>query len=164
MTDPFQPLQHYFDGEKQGALWCLGLGLVAMATTLWLWRSSGPFRAMAIPLALIGLVQLGIGVGLLARTDGQVATLRRQLAGSPGPARDQELGRMERVNRSFRVIELVEAVLIAGGVILALTLRGRTAAAVGMGLLVQAAVMLVFDLFAEHRALVYTDWLRRLSS
>lgn len=36
--------------------------------------------------------------------------------------------------------------------------------AVGMGLLLQAAVMLVFDLFAEHRAHVYARWLLALST
>jgi hypothetical protein len=32
-------------------------------------------------------------------------------------------------------------------------------AAVGMGLLIQAAVLLVFDLIAEHRAHADTRWL-----
>jgi hypothetical protein len=163
MNDPFAPLQQYFDAEKQGALWCLALGAVAVGLTIWLWRAHGPFRAMAIPLALIGLVQLGIGVGLLARTDGQVATLKRELTASPGPAKAKELGRMENVNRSFTIIEIAELVLIATGAALAMALRGKTGGAVGMGILAQASVMLIFDLFAEHRALEYTDWLRRLA-
>ncbi len=65
-------LQRYFEAEKQGALWLIELAAVAFAVTVWLWRSQGPFRAMAIPIAITGLGQLGIGVGLFARTDKQV--------------------------------------------------------------------------------------------
>jgi hypothetical protein len=155
------PLASYFDGEKQGALWCVGLGCAAAMLAAWLWRAHHPFRAMAAPLALIALAQLALGAGLWARTDGQVAELRAGLVAEPGPARERELGRMERVNANFKWIEIVEAALIALGVGLALTMRARpTLMAVGMGLVLQASVMLVFDLFAERRADVYTTWLR----
>jgi hypothetical protein len=156
-----EPLERYFAAEKEGALWLLALGVIAVGMTIWLVRAHGPFRAMAVPLALIGLGQLGIGVGLLARTDGQVAALTTGLRAEPETARERELGRMERVNANFTGVEIVEAVLIACGVGLALGMRARpTAMAVGMGLVLQASVMLVFDLFAEARAQVYTAWLR----
>jgi hypothetical protein len=155
------PLLHYFAGEKAGAAVCLALGIGAVLFAFWVFRSHAAFRAMAIPVGLIGLAQLALGAGLWVRTDPQVASLQAGLTDQPQSARQSELARMERVNANFRVIEAVEAALILASLVLALAFRGKpTLTAVGMGLLLQASVMLAFDLFAEHRAHVYTAWLR----
>jgi hypothetical protein len=155
------PLTVYFTGEKQAGALCLALGVVALAFSIWVWRSHAPFRAMAVPVVLISLVQLGIGGTLVARTERQVGTLKADLAREPAAARAQELTRMDRVNASFTAFKILEAVLIAAALGMALAFRGRPAVtAVGLGILVQAAVMLAFDVFAEHRAHVYTAWLR----
>lgn len=162
MSDPLDPLQSYFDGEKQTALCCLALGLVAGASAVFLGRAAGSFRAMAVPVALVGVLQIAIGVGLYLRTDPQVAALRAELAAEPAAGREKELARMQRVNRNFGIVEIAEATLLLIGLGLALFMRSRPAVmAVGMGILVQASVMLVFDLFAEQRARVYTAWLRQ---
>jgi hypothetical protein len=150
----------YFGGEKQAGALCLALGVLAAAFALWVWRGNVPFRMMAAPVGLIALLQLGIGVGLLARTDRQVATLRADLAADPPGARAAERARMERVNTNFKVVEWVEVGLVLAGLALLLGFRARPAlAAVGMGLCVQAAVMLAFDVFAEERARAYTEFL-----
>jgi hypothetical protein len=162
---PTSELLAYFAAEKQGALLIAAIGVAAGALAAYLWFAGGPFRAMAVPLAVIGLGQLALGVGLFARTDPQIARLLGGLRARPQATVQAELARMERVNRSFKVIETVEAAAIVIGVALALGVRSRHPvwAAVGMGILVQAAVTLVFDLFAERRALAYTKWLTGLS-
>lgn len=155
------PLLHYFAGEKAGAAVCLALGIGAVLFAFWVWRSHTAFRAMAIPVGLIGLAQLALGAGLWLRTDPQVASLQAGLTDQPQSTREGELARMERVNANFQVIEAAEAALILVSLVLSLAFRGKpTLTAVGMGLLLQASVMLAFDLFAEHRAHVYTAWLR----
>ena len=155
------PIAVYFAGEKQGGALCLALGAVAIALAIWVWRAHPPFRAMAVPLVLIAVVQLGIGAALVARTGKQVATLRADLARDPMAARAGEVARMERVNANFKRIKVLEAMLIVSALVMILAFRGRPAVtAVGRGLLLQAAVMLAFDMFAEHRALIYTSWLR----
>jgi hypothetical protein len=68
---------------------------------------------------------------------------------------------MDRVNANFKMVEIVEVVLIVGALVMAFAFRDRPAlTAVGLGILLQAAVMLAFDIFAEHRAQIYTAWLR----
>src|SRR5687767_11878729 len=109
---PLDPLLRYFTAEKQGGTLCLALGVVALGLSIWLWRGGGPFRAMAIPLTLVALFQVGVGVGLLARTDRQVARQSAGLASEPAATKAAELARMDRVNASFKVIEVVEVVLI----------------------------------------------------
>ncbi|MGH9369270.1 MAG: hypothetical protein ACRD3M_16540 [Thermoanaerobaculia bacterium] len=154
-------LMRYFIAEKQAGALAAALGLLAFAFSSLLWRTGTPLRAMVWPVALVGLVEIGVGAGLILRTDGQGERLRKGLASRPVETRAAELSRMERVNRSFRVIEALEVLLFASPA--ALLLRARPAwAAAGMGLLVQASVMLVFDLFAERRAHAYTRWLEGL--
>lgn len=155
----------YFTAEKQGAALIAALGVVAGILGTYLWVTRSPFRAMAWPLLVIGAGQLAIGVGLLLRTDPQVARLREGLRSSPQVTVESELSRMAKVNRSFKVVVALEVLFLIVGVFLALALRSRHPgwASVGMGLILQAAVLLVFDLFAEHRAHAYTHWLTDLS-
>jgi hypothetical protein len=133
----------------------------AVAFSIWVWRAHASFRAMAWPLVPVGVVQFGIGLVLLARTGRQIETLLVDLARDPAAARAKEMARMDRVNASFKIVEILEAAAIAIAVLMALAFRARpTVTAVGLGVLVQAAVMLAFDVFAEHRAQIYTAWLR----
>lgn len=154
-------LMVYFAAEKQAAVFIGSLGVVAAIFAAYLWLSANSFKAMAWPLLIIGLAQIAIGVGLFIRTDPQVARLQEGLEVNPQATVESEVARMTKVNRSFKVIEVIEVVVILAGIFLALFFRSRNLAlaSVGMGLLLQAAVLLVFDLFAEHRALVYTRWL-----
>lgn len=158
-------LLSYFTAEKQAAVVIAGLGVVSTILAVYLWLTGSLFKAMAWPLIIIGAGQLALGAGLLLRTDPQVARLQEGLRSSPQVTLESELARMAKVNRSFKVVEAVEVLLLLAGLFLALVLRSRHLAwaSVGMGLVLQAAVTLVFDLFAEHRALVYTRWLIELS-
>jgi hypothetical protein len=159
-----EALHTYFSAERQGGLVAALLGVAAFVFSGWLASTSSAFRAMVIPLALIGLVQLGIGVTLWVRTPMQVSTLVAGLSGEPTAARSArgaEISRMERVMKSFVIFKSVELLLIAVGLGLIFLARQRGwAVGLGMGLLVQAAVMLAFDVFAEARAEIYLTWLR----
>jgi hypothetical protein len=154
-------LVRYFQAEKQAGALCLALGVVALAVSIAVWRSGWVFRAIVFPLGLVGVLQVGIGATLLLRTDRQVAGLARAFEESPEEAARIELARMARVNASFRLIEIFEIVLLAAGVVLAMGFRARPVlVGVGMGLVLQAGAMLVFDVIAEQRAHVYVDWLK----
>ena len=53
---------------------------------------------------------------------------------------------MERIDANLRMIKILEAILIIASVVMIFAFRGRaTVTAVGLGLLVQAALMLAFD-------------------
>ncbi len=101
------PLTVYFAGEKQGGTLCLVLGVVAVAFSIWVWRTHASFRAMAWPLVLVGVAQFGIGLVLLARTGKQTETLQVDLVRDPA-ARAKETARMDRVNANFKIVEILE--------------------------------------------------------
>lgn len=157
---PLDPLHHYFAGERSAGVLLAALGVAALAFAWWLRADGGPFRAMLYPLAVVGLLQLAVGVGLAVKTGPQVATLERAFADDGAAARAAERARMDGVQRNFVVIEVVEAVLVLAGLALAMLGRRDALVAVGMGLAIHGAVMLAFDLFAEKRGAAYHAWLR----
>jgi hypothetical protein len=164
MTDLATALTTYFSAEKQAMLPIIVIGLVATVAAGWLTFGAGALRGMAIPLGLIGLLELGVGVAVYARTDSQVAALDDQRARDAQAMITAESTRMAGVMNAFTIIKIVEVVLIALGAGLAWSLsRSDFWFAFGVGLVVQATVMLVFDLFAERRAGPYVEALAHAS-
>ncbi len=156
-------LVRYFAAEKQESLLFVAAGLAALVAAALLLRGSGPYRAMAWPLAAVAAIQLAVGGTVLLRTDRQVAGLEARLAANPAGFRDLEAARMERVMAGFRLYKAVEIALLAAGIALCLAFPRREGwYAAGIGLLVQAALMLVLDLFAEKRGRDYLDAVARL--
>jgi hypothetical protein len=161
---PPPELAEYFTAERQGGLVLVLLALVGFGFAGFLWLTRSAFMAMAWPLVVLGVFQLGVGLTVALRTPGQVAALGRGLDTAPAATATAEIQRMTTINRNFRIVKVVEAILIAAGLCLVIFLPHSSAwAAVGLGVLVEAAVLLVFDAFAHHRALVYTQWLKELA-
>jgi hypothetical protein len=157
-----EALVRYFAAEKQGSLVFVAVGLASVVAAVLLLRTA--WRGAAYPFALLGLGAAVVGTTVWLRTDRQVAGLQATLDRSSADLRAAEVPRMERVQRSFRVIKVVEMVLLAGGLALAFVFpRGALLHGVGAGLAMQAAILLFLDLVASRRADDYLDALRRLT-
>jgi hypothetical protein len=160
-----QHLDAYFAAEKTESLVFLGVGLLAcVAAGLVLWRVRDPlFRGFALPLLIVGLVQVGVGATVHARTDAQLATLKAQYQAAPAEFKAQESARMKTVRASFMAYKAVEIAFIVIGLGLAFA-RGahRFWRGLGLGMLVQGALMLPADLLAEERADMYLAQLEAL--
>jgi hypothetical protein len=118
---------------------------------------------MAWPLSAIALVQLVVGSTVYFRTDNQVRDLHQRLVSDPPAYAAAELSRMETVRRSFRIYKAIELALLAAGIAGSfLFSEKQTLYAISTGLIVQSALMLVLDLFAERRADVYLRQIRDL--
>jgi hypothetical protein len=154
----------YFQAEKQEALVFLAVGAVTLVSAVMLLKGGGAWRTMAWPLGAVALIQVSVGGAVFFRTDGQVAALERTLEADPPAFRSAESARMAGVMSSFRDYEVIEVVLIAVGIGLTAVFPQRQALyAVGVGLVAQAAFMLVLDLFAAQRGRAYLDALSRLA-
>lgn len=162
---PPAELAAYFTTERQGGFFLVALALVSFGFAATLWANRSAFAAMAWPLVALGSLQLIIGLVVALRTPAQVASLEQGLRTSSATTVAAEIQRMKKVNTNFRVVKVVEASLIVIGLLLVLGLpHPGTWPSIGLGLLVEAAVLLAFDAFAHHRALVYTRWLQGLGS
>ena len=160
-----QQINNYFGAERVESLLFIAVGVVALGISAYalLASQSAPLRGAAWPLALVALIQLGVGGGVYLRSPKDIDRVQRIVLIEGERVRSEEIPRVELVLRNFvlyRWIEiglLVAAILLLGFAAAASAWRG-----VGIGLLIQAGLMLALDFFAERRAMVYLDWLRAL--
>ncbi|HEX2569772.1 MAG TPA: hypothetical protein VH877_09460 [Polyangia bacterium] len=157
-------LVRYFSAEKSESLLFLLAGVGALVASALLVRNGSPYRGMAIPLVIVGLIQVVVGASVYLRTDAQVATLTGLFDGTPTEFQRAELARMAVVMRSFQIYKAIEIVILLGGIVLALLYPHRERLyAAGIGCILQGSLMLVLDLFAEKRGQIYIDAIRRLA-
>lgn len=156
----------YFRAEKAESLLFLLIGLAAIVFAVFAWMKwNEPFiKGMAIPLALIGLIQMTVGGTVFSRTDKQMAALNELVVRDPGAYRAAELPRMEKVMKSFAAIKWTEIVFILVGIGLLMLVRTDGFwKGLGLGLMLQGAVSLTLDVFAEKRGAEYITAVERSS-
>lgn len=163
---PFNMLPYilrYLRAEKDAGLYILIVGAVIVALSLWLWWSGSRYRAMAIPLVVIALIELTVGTVLYLRTDKQIDTTTEQYFTDRDVFAVAETARMERIMTGFQIYKVIEIVLLVCGLGMAIVYRKRPPiVGIGAGLVVQSAIMLGFDIIAAQRAQLYLDALRRM--
>ena len=157
---PFPELTAYFTAEKHGGVLLIALAVASLALAGYLFATKSVFGAMAWPVLVLGGIELVIGLTIATRTAAQVAELEAGLQANRNVTITAEVERMARVNGTFEAIKKVEVALIAIGLVFALVRPApATLGAVGLGIVLQCAVLLVFDTFAHHRAIHYVEWL-----
>ena len=120
-----QPMLSYFDAEKQGAMLLLVIGIASVVVATALLTMRGTYAGAGVPFVALGVLAVGIGAGVWARTDHQVALLGVQMREAPAEALRTELPRMERVRRSFLIAQIFEITLLIGGLVVAYLYRDR---------------------------------------
>jgi hypothetical protein len=156
-------LLSYFEAEKQESLLFLGVGVAAIGVSIYLLATAHAYRGMSYPLIAVGLIQIAVGGTVFFRTDAQIAALTAQVASEPLAYQAAEQARMKKVSASFELYKVIEIALLAGGIGLTyLFSRNPRLYAVGIGLILQASLMLILDLFAERRADRYVEQIAAL--
>jgi cyanate permease len=162
----------YFIAEKQESLLFIIIGIVAIAVgILFLVMMKTPlYKGIAIPIMAIGLIQCIVGYNVYARSDDQRKAIVYKMDLNPDAIKQNEIPRMETVMKNFAVYRWVEMALLLAGLMLAILYRNNDAKAmlfgIGIGLAIQAALMLGADYFAEKRGAAYLkglqDWVIHL--
>jgi hypothetical protein len=157
---PFPELTAYFTAEKHGGVLLMALAAASLALAGYLFATKSAFSAMAWPVLVLGGIELVIGLTVATRTSAQIAELEAGLQATRNVTLTVEIERMARIDATFEAIKKVEVALIAIGLVFALVRPApHTLGAVGLGIVLQCAVLLVFDTFAHHRAVHYVEWL-----
>ena len=163
MSDP-RFIAAYFDAERSGALLFLLAGVLAIALALLLLRRRS-LRGMAAPLIVVALVQLGVGFTVWQRSPDQAASSLQQVREAPTAFLRVERARMGAVIADLQRYRNLQLGLLALGMALVVLLRNRTFwFAFGLGLVLQAGLLLALDHFAQARAHGYFDALQRHSA
>ncbi|MBG9375208.1 hypothetical protein I5907_03130 [Panacibacter sp. DH6] len=159
-------IEKYFIAEKQESLLFILLGIAAISIALvglLYWKT--PFwKGAAIPLILIALIQVIVGYTVFARSDKQRTDMVYAFETDPLKVQQQELPRMEEVNKNFVTYRWTEIILLVAGVVLALVYRSnpekQLITGIGVALAIEAAIMLGADFIAEKRAHDYTNGIK----
>jgi hypothetical protein len=156
----------YFVAEKQESLLFVVIGVLAIVAAIGLWATlKTPLaRGMAIPILLIGLIQATVGYTVYSRSDAQRKDIVYKMDLDPDAIAQQELPRMKKVMDNFVIYRWIEIALLAAGLLAVVLCRQQPNRqwwfGVGLGLALQAAIMLAADYFAERRGKAYYEGLQ----
>jgi membrane protein YdbS with pleckstrin-like domain len=167
----FSFIYRYFTGEKQESLLFLIVGIVAilLASVFYFFIKSNPsfFKGAAIPLLVIGLIQLVVGYSVYSRTDKQKADIAYNIGMEPvSYIKQTEMPRMKTVMKNFVIYRWIEIALIIAGLVLIFLFRLNADKSFwygfGVALAIQAVIMLGADYFAEQRGKKYANELESI--
>lgn len=156
-------IEKYFIAEKQESLLFMIIGIVAIAIALiglFYWKTQ-VWKGASIPLLLIAVIQIIVGYTVYARSDQQRTNIVYAFDMDPSKLQNEELPRMQEVNKNFLIYRWIEIILAAAGIALALVYKSNSdkqfIVGIGVALALQAIIMLSADFMAEKRAHSYTS-------
>jgi hypothetical protein len=158
-------IEQYFSAEKQGSLFFLSVGIVAVIAALILFfvLKTPFYKGAAIPMIIVGLIAGGIGFTIYKRSDDDRIRNVYAYDLNPDELKQKEYPRMQNVMKSFKAIIIAEVVFLAAAIFLFFYFRTNTEqqfwSGVGAGLFIMAVAALMLDVAAQRRAAVYTKGL-----
>jgi hypothetical protein len=160
-----QQINDYFGAERLEGLLLIMVGIVALGIAAYalLASRSALLRGAVWPLALVALVQLGMGAGVFLRSHKDIARVQSMVQVEAKRVHSEEVPRMQAVVHNFARYRWVEIGLLVVAILLHAFAPAASAwRGAGIGLFFQAGLMLALGFFAERRAIVFLDWLRAL--
>ncbi|MEM9835236.1 MAG: hypothetical protein AAF828_01960 [Bacteroidota bacterium] len=138
----------------------IGLGAILLAGLLYFSLGTGFSQGWAISLSAIGLLQLVIGFRLYDSTPKDSNDYLRLFFEHPSKFRAMEQQRSEQAMMTFESQKVV-LLFIFCGAMAGLVLSGYVGfpAGICVGLLLQAIIMLIFNIAARLRIAEYYEWL-----
>ncbi len=161
-----QDITKYFLAEKSESLFFILLGIVAIGVAVYglVFQKTAFVVGAAIPMVLVGLIQLVVGTSVYVRSDKDIARVSQMMQQERTKIVTEELPRMQVVNKNFDIYKTIEIVLLITGLLLLAFFYNQANSfwlGLGITLSIESAIMLVLDFFAERRADIYTALLER---
>ncbi len=159
-------VEKYFTAEKNLSLFFIVIGSVAIiaAIIFYVLLKTAFYKGITIPLILIGAIQLIGAFNVYKRTDAQRKDIVYKLDMNYSAIKEKEMPRMETVNKNFTIYRSLEIALILIGLALIFLYKKNPEKSllfgVGIGLVIQAAIMFGGDSFAAKNANIYLEGLK----
>lgn len=154
-----EQMEDYLDAERAESRLFVGIGALSLAGGAVALASDRPaLQGASLPVMGVGLIQLLVGGSVWWRTEDQKRALRTQIGEAPDRYVADETQRMRVVNDNFFIYRWTELSLLGAGAALGATgytLERDFVTGLGLGLVVQSAIMLGLDYFAEQRGHAY---------
>jgi len=159
-------IEKYFVAEKQESLLFVILGIAAIVLALvglFYWKTQF-WKGASIPLILIAVIQIIVGYTVYVRSDKQRTDMVYAFDMDPSKIQNEEVPRMEEVNKNFVTYRWIEIILFVAGIALALVYRTnpdkQLIVGIGVALAIEAALMFSADFIAAKRASNYSSGLK----
>lgn len=159
------PIVKYFNGERLESFVFLGLGFLGFAIAIFFFFNlkTAFVKGIAIPFMLVSCLEIIVGLTLIYRSPNDIIRVESYISSEIEMLQKAEIPRMERVMHNFLIFRYVEIVLIMVGIILMYGFRQNLLwNGIGLGLFIQASIVLLLDFFAERRGEIYLEYLRSL--
>lgn len=163
-----EDIEKYFIAEKQESLLFLIVGIIAVLIGIGLiiLYKTNFWRGFALPLIIIGAIQITVGYTVFTRSDNDRVRVVYALDMNPTELQKNELPRMQVVNKNFVWYRWTEIILIITSVLLLVRCYKNRLTEdswqgnnfwyrLAIALLIQSTFMLCADYFAEKRGRVY---------
>jgi hypothetical protein len=151
-------IKTYFTAEKNESLIFMAFGILTICFSVYALLKWGDsfYRGFAVPAILIGIIQLVVGGTVYFRTDKQIMQLETLYQEDKTAFAKAEMPRMETVMKNFSLYKKIEVAFVIIGLLLIFLAPTREFwLGVGVGMLLQGALMLTADIFAERRGNEY---------
>lgn len=161
------PVVKYFNGEKAESYIFILIGVIALAIALYfIFALKTPFwKGVAIPFIIVALLEFIVGYTIVIRSPKDIARVETFIQKESQSIKTIEIPRMEKVLSNFVIYRYVEIALIILGIVLMYSSMNDTFwRGIGLGLFIQACIVLCLDFFAERRGHIYLEYLNQLDN
>jgi hypothetical protein len=161
------PVVKYFNGEKAESYIFILIGVIAFAMALYFIFAlkSSFWKGLAIPFIIVALLEFIVGYTIVTRSPKDITRVEIYMQKESQSIKTIEIPRMEKVLSNFVIYRYVEIALIILGIVLMYSSMNDTFwRGIGLGLFIQASIVLCLDFFAERRGHIYLEYLNQLSN
>lgn len=161
MTDA---VHDYFKAQKKDGVYFVALGFLSLALAIFfLNKGSAYYTGMAYVLLALGLVELISGMTLYARCDMDRISVSYFVQKDFEQIHRHEIPRMELLLKEYAIFWKVEIGFVVLGLILWMFSGPMSLGkGIGLALIVQALILLVFDYLSLQRGANYLNFLQSL--
>ena len=156
----------YFQAEQNESIAFIvaGLFLTSLTIAMAIYYRTNFAKGVAISVMAIGVIQVVVGTTVYLRSPKDIIRVEEAIYTTPDTILTEEIPRMQSVMEAFEVYRWTEILLMLVGTILMAWRKRALMQGLGLGLTLQALIMLILDLFAEARGEVYLQQLMDLTT
>jgi hypothetical protein len=156
----------YFNGEKAESYIFIIMGFIALAMALYfiLVLKTSFWKGVAVPFVMVAFLECIVGFTIVRRSPKDIERVETFIKSQPSNIKNIEIPRMKKVMGNFVFFRYTEIALIVLGIVLMYSSMNDTFwRGLGLGLFIQASIVLILDFFAERRGYVYLEYLNELA-
>ncbi|NOT37237.1 MAG: hypothetical protein HOP11_07645 [Saprospiraceae bacterium] len=155
----------YFTAERNESILFLLAGLLAVVCSIYflIKLNKDFYSGLSYSLVSIAIIQWIVGASIYIRSPKDIERVQDYCKHDKTQIQLVELPRMEKVMKSFQLYKFIEISLLLIGLFLFFYFPSESLwKGFGLGLLIQSALMLILDFFAERRGKEYINYLLSL--